>query len=62
VTDYIRSVASAGGRARADKLSSKERLEISKKASRARWRGTTKQERAEAARRAALARWAKKKP
>ncbi len=38
VAEYIRKLASAGGKGRAKKLTAKRRKEIAKKGARARWR------------------------
>jgi len=38
VAEYVRKLASAGGKGRAKKLTAKRRKEIAKKAARMRWR------------------------
>jgi len=37
IAEYVRKIASLGGRRRAQKLSAKRRTEIARKAARARW-------------------------
>jgi hypothetical protein len=44
VTEYIRRLASAGGKARSKKLSPKRRKDIARKAANTRWNKNTKGE------------------
>jgi len=63
--EHMESIASAGGKARATKLSVARKSAIGKKAGKvggkARAEALTKEHRAEIARKAAAARWAKKR-
>jgi hypothetical protein len=61
VADYVRWVASQGGKARRRALTSAERSASAKKAAESRWRTASREERRAAARKAVRARWAKAK-
>lgn len=62
--EHMEAIASAGGKARADRLSAKRKSAIGRKAGKvggkARAEALTKEQRAEIARKAAAARWGKK--
>jgi len=61
VAEYVRWIASQGGKARSRALTPKERSEAARKAVRARWRETSPEERSKIARKAARARWKKER-
>jgi len=61
VAEYVRWVASQGGKARGRALTPEERSASAQKAARARWREIGHEQRREIARKAARARWRKAK-
>jgi hypothetical protein len=61
VTEWIKKLASQGGRARAAGMTPEERQEVAREGGRARARNMTPEQRRERASKAARARWGKKK-
>ena len=60
--EYVRWLASRGGKARAKALTPEERSAATRKAALARWKKVSREERRNIARKAAQSRWRKERP